>query len=204
MLKKDFEFVEKFAKLDKAAFVGSDSEVEYFGTDKDSSYALKRTVNVLFYNSEKDYAVALSSKQGDLVYLYRTDDDKTLKEYYNDMLTKGKRYSGNKIFGENDKFKAPMLDFKSERSFDELCGKPIKNSDMELAQAIETIQFKMDEAGVKLKSEAVITTKLTCVAPSVEKPRYFYFNDKYVIFIAEQGKKPYFAAKISDAAKLQK
>ena len=37
------------------------------------------------------------------------------------------------------------------------------NSDFMISQAIETIQFKMDEAGVKLKSEAAMIVGCTSV-----------------------------------------
>ena len=44
-----------------------------------------------------------------------------------------------------------MIEFKSEREFPELSNKPIKDSRFLISKAIETVQFKMDEAGVKLK-----------------------------------------------------
>ena len=71
-----------------------------------------------------------------------------------------------------------------------------------ISKALETVQFKMTETGVKLKSEAGMMVGLTCAPGYVEKPRYFYFNDKYVIFLQEKDK-PYFAMKIEDAKALQ-
>ena len=204
MLKKDFEYIEKFAKLADGSFNGSEGEVKYFGLNSDSSSSVRSSVRVLFYNNSNDYAVILKSKQGDTVYLYRTNDDKTFDEYYSDIKTKSDNFEGKKYLTSRDDFKAPMLDFKSERQFPELCNKIIKNTDYILSQAIETIQFKMDEAGVKLKSEAVIVMKATSCLGPVEEPRYFYFNDKYVIFLEEEGKKPYYAMKITDVKPLQK
>ena len=203
MLKKDFEYIEKFNKLPDGHFVGSAGEVKFFGLEKDSTYAQRNSIQVMFYNNPKDFAVLLKSKQGDLVYLYRTDDDKTMEEYYKNILEKEEHYSGSKYFNEKDRFKAPILDFKSERTFDELCNRPIKNSDYIISEAIETVQFKMDEAGVKLKSEAAIAIrKIASVDKTV--PRYFYFDNKYIIFVSEQDKKPYFGMKITDAKSLQK
>ncbi len=204
MLKKDFEYIEKFDKLPEAHFVGSDGDVKYFGINKDSSGKLRSSVNVLFYNNKNDYAVSLKSKQGDVIYLYRTDDNNTLDNLYNDMIKKSEDFGGAKWLTNVDEFKAPNLDFKKERTFDELCNKLIKNTDYIISQAIETVQFKMDETGVKLKSEAGIMMKATSVGPSQRPvPRYFYFNNRYVIFIKEK-EKPYFAMKIEDAKKLQK
>ena len=203
MLKKDFEYIKSFSKLPESDFHGSEGSVKYFGLDSNSSEA-RNTVSVLFYNSPNDYAVTLKSKQGDVVYLYRTDDDKTFDEYYTDIKTKNENFKGKRFLGDRDKFKAPIIDFKSERQFPELCNKLIKNTDYILSQAIETIEFKMDEAGVKLKSEAIIVMKATSCLRPPEEPRYFYFDNKYVIFLEEQDKKPYFAMKITDVKPLQK
>ena len=57
---------------------------------------------------------------------------------------------------------------------------------------METVKFEMDNTGVKLKSEAAIIAKMTALLPSAE-PRYFYFDDTFVLFLKEKGKdKPYF------------
>ncbi len=204
MLKKDFEYLKPFDKLPDAEFAGSEGDVKYFGIDSTSSSELKRTVGVLFYNGSNDFAVSLKSKKGDTVYLYRTDDDKTFDRLYADMISKLDAYEGSKKFANVDRFKAPMIDFKSETEFPEICDKRIKHSDFMISKAIETVQFKMDETGVKLKSEAGILMKMS-LAPMAEVPRYFYFDGKYVIFMLDDGKtKPYFALKVSDAKKLQK
>ena len=203
MLKKDFEYIKPFDKLEDGDFKGSDEPVKYFGVDRNTKYDVRNSVGVMFYNNSSDYAVSLESKQGDIVYLYRTNDDKTLSEYYRDMNDKSAEYKGSIRLKERDRFKAPVIDFKAETSFPELCNKPIKNSDFIISQAIETIKFKMDETGVKLKSEAAIVVGCTALPMPVEEPRYFYFNDKYVIFIKEKNKEPYFAMKVADAKKLQ-
>ncbi len=202
MLKKDFEYIKPFDKLEDGDFNGKGS-IKYFGINRDSDSSLRYTVKVLFYNNPNDFALVLKSKQGDNVYLYRTDDNKTLDKLYADMKTKADKFMGIRTFGKKDEFKAPMLDFKKERSFDELCNKPIKNSNFMISQAIETVQFKMNEAGVKLKSEAGMIVSLTCAPSFREEPRYFYFDKKYVIFLQEK-EKPYFAMKIEDAKILQK
>lgn len=202
MLKKDFEFSEKFNKLKDDKFNGSTGNVKYFGTDKDASYKQRHSVKILFYNNPQDFAVMLTSKQGDNVYLYRTNDDKTFTEYYKDMNKKTDK--NLEYLGEKDEFKAPMLDFNTKRTFTEFSNKPIEKSSLIISDAIETIKFKMDETGVKLKSEAAIMLEKSCIVQEPIKPRYFFFNDKYIIFISENNKKPYFAMKISDAESLQK
>lgn len=202
MLKKDFEYIETFDKLPEDVFIGSSGKVKYFGVDKDSKGSLRNTVGVLFYNNNDDYAVTLKSKQGDTVFLYRTNDSKTLDKLYQDMISKSEKYNGKKWLTKVDEFKAPVIEFKKEREFPELCNKQIKNSNYMISKAIETVQFKMNESGVKLKSEAGMMMCLTCAPGFRDEPRYFYFNNKYVIFLQEKNK-PYFGMKIEDAKSLQ-
>ncbi len=204
MLKKDFQYIKPFDKLQDDSFNGSQNKVKYFGIDDNlSSNSLRHTIDVLFYNGTDDFAISLKSKQGDTVYLYRTNDEKTLDVLYEDMIAKSKAYEGDKWFTNADKFKAPMIEFKSEREFPEICNKPIKNSNFIISRALETVQFKMDETGVKLKSEAGMMVATTAMPSRRILPRYFYFNDRYVIFLQEKDK-PYFAMKIEDVEKIQK
>ena len=204
MLKKDFQYLYSFKKLENDKFNGSKGNVKYFGIKSSSDEDARKNINVLFYNSNKDFAISLRSKGDDVIYLYRTDDNKTFDKLYSDMLDKAKAYKGDRDMSGQDKFKAPIIEFKEERSFDELCGKPIKDTKFMISKAIETVQFNMDEKGVKLKSEAAMMVEKAIIGfqPDIE-PRYFYFDDRYVVFIEEQGKKPYFAMKVEDAKELQ-
>ena len=202
MLKKDFEYMQPFNKLKDAKFKGSKGKVQYFGLEKNAPESVRNTVHVLFYNNDDDFAIEIPTRQNDFVYLYRTDDEKTLDNLYTDMMKKYRISTSNPRFTSQDEFKAPVIDFKAERSFDELSHKRIKKTDLIIDKAIETVEFKMDEKGVKLKSEAGIATMKAMIEPPAET-RKFYFNDSYVIFLKEKGK-PYFAMKVNDAAKLQK
>lgn len=203
MLKKDFEYIEKFEKLEPDKFNGSSGYVDYFGFTDETSNKIRNSIGVLFYENPASYAVNLKTKTGDEVLLYRTDNKKTLDKIYAEMLNKEENYTGNKFIMEKDEFKSPILDFKKTEKFDELCNKQITGTDYHLSEAIETIDFKMDESGVKLKSEAIIAVEKGMAIVHI-KPRYFYFNDNFYIFIRENNKKPYFAMRISDAKLLQK
>ena len=202
MLKKNFEFLEKFDNLDDDTF-GSNEEdlVEYFGIDSDSEKELYKNVSVLFY-SEDDYAVKLHTKTNDEVILYRTDEIKTFNEYFNDVQEKFSKYSGNKSFSSDDYLMVPKLDFSATTSFEDVENKTIKNTDgAKIDKTIETLIFKMDECGVKLKSEAVIFAIEGCPPP--ENRRYFEFNQPFVLFLKEKDKEvPYFAMRVVDAAML--
>ena len=87
--------------------------------------------------------------------------------------------------------------------FEEIGGHRVKGTNIVIEKAMETVKFEMDNTGVKLKSEAAIIAKMTALLPSAE-PRYFYFDDTFVLFLKEKGKdKPYFALRVYDISKYQ-
>ena len=206
MLKKDFKFLEPFDKLSEDTFGNKNSEkVKYFGIKSSSSRNLYKNVSVLFYNSDNDYAVKLNTKTNDRVILYRTDDIKKFNEYYNDIKSKSKAFDDNKYFGHYDRLKVPDISLYLKTSFRDVEGKHIKKSDFKIDKTIETIDFKMDNEGVKLKSEAAMLM-LNSAGPGVTpKIRYFYFDKDFVLFLIEDGKNvPYYAMRVTDIASLNK
>jgi hypothetical protein len=203
MLKKDFKFLTPFDKLSPAPFAANPNNVEYFGIDENSKKGLAKNVQVLFYNSENDFAVKLYTKDKDEVVLYRTDEDNTLDNYYSEISKNEKKYTGSKRFQRDDVLKVPNVNLYQQTSFGELEGHKIKGSKFIIEKTLETIDFKMDNEGVKLKSEAAIMMKCMALAPS--EGRDFLFNDKFVLFLVEKGKDaPYFAMKVSDIETLNK
>ncbi len=206
MLKKDFKFIKAFDKLEPDKFGETDEKVEYFGIKPQNNNSLSNNIGVMFYNSKDDYAVKLYTQGDDIVYLYRTNDDKTFDKFYTDMQNKAQTYEGNKWFGHKDYFKVPEIKLYQEKPFNEVCGKHIIGTDFMIDKALETVEFKMDNEGVKLKSEAVIVTKLTSVGPGhYTEPRYFYFNDTFVLFLEEKDKtQPYFALRVNNPSIINK
>ena len=204
MLKKDFKFIKAFDKLTPQYFgKNTKAEVEYFGINEDSNAKLYKNVEVMFYNSTEDFAVKLFTKNNDVVMLYRTNDDKTFDKYYSDMRRKSQFYLKNRKFTNEDRLKVPNINLYQKTSFPEHEGHSIKGSDYVIGETVETIDFKMDNEGVKLKSEAAIIAKCSLVPPS--RGRHFMFTDNFVLFLAEKGKRtPYYAMKISDVDTINK
>ena len=206
MLKKDFKFLEPFDKLSDGVFGTINNEkVKYFGIDSKSSGKLYKNVSVLFYNSDNDYAVKLNTKTNDKVILYRTDEIKKFNEYFEDIKTKDKEFNDRKYFGQYDRLKVPDISLYLITNFKDVEGKNIKNADLRIDKTIETIDFKMDNEGVKLKSEAAMM--MTCTSAPGPKPqiRYYYFDKDFVLFLIEDGKNvPYYAMRITDVASLNK
>ncbi len=206
MLKKDFKFLEPFDKLSENVFGNVNNEkVNYFGIDSRSEGKLYKNVSVLFYNSSNDYAVKLNTQTNDKVILYRTDDDKKFSEYFEDIKVKDKTYNERKYFGIYDRLKVPDISLYLTTNFPDVEGREIKNSNFKIDQTIETIDFKMNNEGVKLKSEAAIMMKATSAGGARPQIRYFYFDKKFILFLIEDGKDvPYYAMKVTDIAALNK
>ena len=203
MLKKDFEFTKAFDKLGVSSF-GKTQKSEYFGIDAKSDNSLGEGVRVLFYNSPYDYAVVLSTKDKDEVYLYKNASNKPFNYIYAEMLKKEKSYKGDIKFANNDELKVPNIKFFEEKSFEELTGKRIMGTNLVIDQAMETVKFNMDYKGVELKSEAAMTVMTTALLPE-NKPRKFYFDNTFVLFLKEKNKtNPYFALRVNDIEKFQK
>lgn len=204
MLKKDFKFLEAFDKLNDSSFGNNPNKVKYFGINEDSSYKLYQNVSVLFYNSSNDYAVKLHTKSNDEVIIYKTNEDKKFNELYNDILQKSEKYDGNKYFGSNDRLKVPNINLYQITNFKDVEGRPIKNTNFRIDATIETVDFRMDNEGVKLKSEAAIIMKCTAL-PTRPLIRRFYFDDTFVLFLIEKNKTvPYFALRVKDVETLNK
>ena len=74
------------------------------------------------------------------------------------------------------------------------------------ASSKKIIKFSLDEKGGEIKSEAAIDISTSSIGSFIkEKPRYFYLDDTFAIFLKEKDKdKPYFAARIDDITKFQK
>lgn len=203
MLKKDFRFTNAFDKLATGNFGNSQEKVTYFGINDNSNPKLYKNVNVLFYNDDNDFAVKLYTKGKDEVLLYRTNDDKTFDKYYAELNDKTAKYSGDKNFVKNDTLTIPDIKLYQATSFNELEGHQIVGTNMQIDKTIETVDFRMNNKGVKLKSEAAIMLRCMSLAP--REGRDFTFNNNFVLFLIEKNQNtPYYAMKVSDVAAINK
>lgn len=206
MLKKDFKFITAFDKLKPARFSKFKGNVEYFGIDENSDKVLDDMVTVLFYDSRDDFAVSIRTQSKDIIYLYRTDDNKTFDKLYRDMNRKKSEYVGWHDFNEKDELRIPNINLYRMQTYPELLNKDIKGTDMQISDAIQTLEFNMNNEGVQLKSEAAIATKMSAMLPDPKvRPRKFYFDDTFVVFLQEYDKKsPYFALRVYDLNMINK
>ncbi len=201
MLKKDFTFLTPFDRLDADKFNNSEESYKFFGVTKHSKKKVKENVKVLFYTNENEYAVKLLTNENEEVILFRTDKEDTLENHYADVLNK----ADEDKMGNKDELKVPDLNVDKLISYSELCNKKIKGTNIVITQALQTIKFKMDNKGGSLKSEAAIAVMRTAFTPDPNKPKYFYFDKPFVLFLLEKGKEaPYFAMTVKDTEYLVK
>lgn len=201
MLKKNFKFITAFDKLEPARFSKFIGKVDYFGIGPKSDSKLDDMVRILFYNSRDDFAVSIKTEGKDIVYLYRTDDNKTFDKLYKDMIYKERGYMGWHDFLPKDELRVPNLNLYKMQKYPELTKKQIKGTDLMIDDAIQTLQFTMNNEGVKLKSEAAMIAKTCALVPDDKKqaPRKCYLDDTFVVFLQEYDRKaPYFALRVYD------
>ena len=197
MLKKEFNYLEKFPTLSDSTFGNSEEKIKYFGIDKNTSKNASKNIEILFYNSKEDFAVKLKTQEGEEVYLYRaTGENKSFEENYKEMMDKKDKYIEEKTFEKNDILKIPFINVRDDINYDELCGRYIKGTCAYIKQAIQTINFELNNYGGSIKSEALIEETQGLIN---EVNREFIFNDDFLLYLKEQDKQqPYFALKIDD------
>ncbi len=99
MLKKKFNYLEKFPTLEDNTFGNSEVKIKYFGIEPDTIQNASINIEVLFYNSDKDFAIKLKTKEKEEVYLYKTDGiGKSFEDNYKEMIDKQSRYTGENLF----------------------------------------------------------------------------------------------------------
>ena len=211
MLYRKFEFLNAFDKLENGKFGDKYENIEYFGIDGNSKNSLGNQIQVLYYNSEDDFAILVNTKTKDEVMFCKNPTGKTFNEIYKNMWDEANKYTGNEEFEDIDEFKAPNLNFNEKKSYDELVGNEFRTADGDIGkinEALQTIKFTLDENGGEIKSEAGIDVSFDGVIFDTQKqekkPRYFYVDDTFALFLREKGKeKPYFAGRIEDITKFQ-
>ena len=175
--------------------------IKYFGINNASKEDLNQNVEVLFYNGNNDFAVLLNTKEGDEIILYRTDENKSFNEYYEDIKNKKDNYNGSTTFEENDELLVPYVNVNGTVAYNELADKIIKNTNgMYISNVIQDVNFNLNESGCNMQSHATMTTEYLSIGS-----RYFWFRDTFIIFMKEENSNmPYFALKVDNQDILEK
>lgn len=199
MLKRDFKFEKEFTILEDGKF-GTTEGVKYFGIDNQTIESVRSQVDVLYYKSKDSYSVVLNSDDKDQVILVKGLKGNNFDEIYKNLSNEKEKFKGDKTFGEKDLLKVPNLDFKLSKEYEDLIGLEFptnKNATGIIIGALQTIQFKLDNTGGSIKSEAAMEVDQAEVISN--EIREFNFDDSFTIFLKEADKeKPYFSANVTD------
>ena len=203
MLKKEFEFLDPFSTaMGSMEFNGAKERVKCFGVDGSTKPEAGKNVEILFYNSQKDFAIRLKTKEGEDVILYKTTGEgKSFEENYQELKEKQNKYNGNTTFGKTDKLRIPFIKVNDEINYDELCGRGIKGTGWFIRQALQTIDFELNNVGGSVKSEAVIEATRS----AIDDDKKMIFDSDFILYLKEESKEqPYFALKVDDVSVLVK
>lgn len=107
MLYREFKYKTEFMKLDEDKF-NDTKNIKYFGF-KDNKESYKNQINIIYYNNEDDFAIKLTTTSNDEIIINKNPKGDTFEEIYNNIITTGSNYKGNKEFTKSDNFKMPYI-----------------------------------------------------------------------------------------------
>ena len=112
------------------------------------------------------------------------------------MLDKQAQYTGDKNWNEKDVLNIPFIKISDEINYDELCGRMIKGTGRYIRQALQTVDFELNNYGGSVKSEALIEVLENAVSTT---NREFIYNDDFILYLKEEDKEnTYFALKVDN------
>lgn len=213
-LNKELNFLETFDNFSNdykyTTFANGKEYIKYFGINNASSEKMNKNIEILFYNKKSEtnqlsdnFAIKLKTKEGDEIILYRTDDNKSFNEYYNDVKKKTNEYTGNREFQEQDELLVPYVRVNGMIAYNDLYGKFIKDTNgLYFTDVVQNVNFSLNEKGCNLNSKATIVTEYLGINNDT---KYCYFKDKFIIFMKEKdSQNPYFALKVDTEDVLEK
>jgi len=193
---KNLLFPKPFERLDDPlSFDGE--EILCFGLSgkSDADSDLLSQVSILDYVSDDDFVIELKTQsEADQVILAKVQPQATLEDTIENVLTR-EPDPWIRSFNDSDVLKVPMMNYDVRRSFDELTLHPFPVVGLEADEyyidtALQSIRFELNEAGVRLESEAFIFG----LPSSSPEPRYLVFDKPFLLMMKlRDADQPYFA-----------
>jgi hypothetical protein len=196
-LHKDIGFPTPFAKL--GSWKAGERKVAWFGfrPDQEETGPLLAQVAVHHHAARTDFVVELKSQSGgDRLLLAKLPrKPATLEAAARAVIGKVRKDAPNA--GAHDLLAVPQVVADEEVSFSEFEGRTLPGGRF-VRSASQTINFRMDEKGAKLRSEAQVS--LGCSAHPHIDPRLMILDPPFVIvMMAKDAPKPYFIGWMANA-----
>ncbi len=203
VLHKELHFQKPFARLGSRSLAGHDVPCFGYEPEQPGRMELLPQVLVHHYKDAENFVVELKTDdRGDQMLLAKLPSGKSLSEM---TATTIKHLRADAPpSGANDRLVVPYLFCDEEKSFQELVGRSVISLPGEVVrEALQSIEFRMDEKGVKLHSEAIMTFGCAASVPVV--PRDIVLAPPFLLMMKRgDAPAPYFVAWIGNADLLKK
>ncbi|KAA3437795.1 hypothetical protein [Rufibacter hautae] len=212
---KSLPFIFHFERNNKNLRFGANL-VESFGFNG-SSPELASQVEVLFYCSEKEFAIRLKPKAEDqevLLYLPSKTSgsfEKLLRKLNQSIKTFSKSRSAEKdywryYFSEQDTLSIPILNFNLEKNYNTLVGSKvaINGKEFTVQEVNQQIALVLDHKGAEVQSEAEIGLVTGEIADLPKSKRIIFDKPFLVVFKKKSSVNPYLVAWITNAELMNK
>ena len=193
MLDKNLKFGHPFGKL--GLWKLGDRAVPWFGftPDQENTGPLRKQVLVHHYAAKDDFVIELLSKESSeqLLLAKLPANPGTSARLSRDVLRQLQSSAPEAAF--NDLLAVPNIIADESAVFSELEGRTVAGKDLFVRTAMQTVDFRMDEKGVKLHSEAEVS--FGCSARARIKPRLMILTPPFALILKRKNApKPYFVA----------
>ena len=199
MLHKELSFEHPFGRLGKFPLGGHQVPCFGFTPDQSDRLALLQQVKVHSYHSKDDFVIELlTNDSAEQLVLARVPAPHTTLEKASAGVL-GQLQTEPPAATGNDLLMVPHIVADELARFAELEGRRVKNrQDLILRQALQSVTFNMDEAGVKLSSEAAIS--FGCSKPAHMDPRLLILKPPFLLLMKRRdAPQPYFVAWFGNA-----
>jgi hypothetical protein len=199
MIHKQLNFEKPFGRLGKWPLGGHDVPCFGFTPEQKGTADLHQQVKVHHYDTKDDFVIELLTKDpAEQLVLARVPAPRTTLGNVSAGVVKQLQTKAP-VANANDLLMVPNIVVDEVMRYSELEGRRVKNqTDLILRQALQSIEFNMDEAGVKLHSEASIS--FGCSAQMQVEPRLMILKPPFVLMMKRRdAPQPYFVAWIGNA-----
>ncbi len=212
-LYKNLKFALPFENLsDKLTFMSNNQKtsVQAFGIKKyqDELSAVAKQVQILNYQNPNDFIIKLNTNvPREELILAKIKPESTLAATIAKVESRIKNTPAEPALKEDESLQIPKIDFLIDHNYEELEGKSFLNKgwkNWQISKAKQWIKFQLNETGATVKSEAKIIM-YGCPPPGAkDQLRSFIFDQPFLVYLKESGKKPYLAVWINNTELLVK